>query len=206
MIKKFEQKIYLTEKSDKEIVIKEYTIEELKTLLAPAVMINLYYVTQNPKYWMWQRTDKKLTGEKWRNCPSYPLYQASDFGRVRNIKTKKILEQYEGKKQDGHYKYKTVKDIKKAINDNPMVKDIGYLQVNGYDVHRLVADAWLVKEEDGCEIHHISNDGYDNCPYNLIYLPKKYHNKNYKDSVHSNKLQEIIPFHYHYSGPRNKLI
>ena len=199
MTKKFEQKIFLT---DKEVVTKEYTISELKELLAPTVMINLYYATQNPKYWMWQRTDKKLTGEKWRKCQTeelYKGYEASNFGRIR--KNGKILPQYEK-----CYEGKTAQDIKKVIEDNPGIKNIGYLQVNSHDVHRLVADAWLVKTGEGYDVHHISNDGYDNCPYNLIYLPKEAHRKSYEGSVHNGKLQEVLSFYYRYPGPRRKLI
>lgn len=48
---------------------------------------------------------------------------------------------------------------------------IGWLRADGIDVYKLVADAWLGNALFGFEIHHISNDGYDNRSENLIYSP-----------------------------------
>ena len=85
-------------------------------------------------------------------------------------------------------------------------RDIGWLRVDNIAVHRLVASAWLKKpkkkyknynEKDEYHVHHISNDGYDNTPFNLIYLPEEIHN-----GIKSGRLTgKIIPFHYSHWFP-----
>ena len=206
------QKIYIKSDESNETVKKEYTISELKELIAPTVMINLYYAALKPNYWFWQIKTDKIKGEIWRKCKHHNKYEASNYGRIRRILDAgkyEILEQYEEKKQ----KYTTSADIKKEIEENPKISDIGYLCVDidtgkkkseSVYVYSMVADAWLVKPKNKTNlvVHHISNDGYDNCPYNLMYLSKNEHN-----SVHSGRLTgKIIPFHYRYPGPRKKLI
>ena len=161
---------------------KEFTKQELRDLLIPAVAINLYYAKQDASQWMWQRQDEIIPGELWRKCNK--KYAASNFGRIYDIANKKIAEQYESNKKYG----RDAEKIKQAINEDNNRRDIGYLKVNGNDVHRLVADAWLKKTDDikgknNIDIHHISNNGYDNSPYNLIYLPTDDH-IGWSDSVH----------------------
>lgn len=213
------QDIFIKDKSN-ETVKKEFTMAELKKLLAPTVMINLYYATSCPAYWFWQITEKKLTGEIWRKCQTDDKYEASNYGRVRDAKTHDILTQYESAviKNTKKLKYKTPADIKKVIENNPRVSDIGYLCVDiktkqgkktSKPVYVMVADAWLKKDPNHPErniVHHISNDGYDNCPYNLIYMSGPEHNPTKEGSVHYGKLTGIIPFNYRYPGPRNRLI
>jgi membrane-associated HD superfamily phosphohydrolase len=96
------QKIYIKSDESNETVKKEYTISELKELIAPTVMINLYYAALKPNYWFWQIKTDKIKGEIWRKCKHHNKYEASNYGRIRRILDAgkyEILEQYEEKKQ-----------------------------------------------------------------------------------------------------------
>ena len=212
MENKIAQEIYINDESN-ETVKKEYTISELKELLVPAFMINSYYAKCPSKYWIWQYEKKDLECEKWRKCPNFPKYEASNYGRIRDAKTKEIIPQYEGQKdtKTKKYIYKNADQVIKAIKKDPDISNIGWLQTNGYSVHTLVADAWLkpfngkIPNGDRLEIHHISNDGYDNTPYNLIYVLQTAHTG--KNGIHHGPLTgKIIPLYSCYPGPRKKLI
>lgn len=203
------QEIYINDESNEtiknETVKKEYTISELKELIAPTLLINSYYAKYPFQYWIWQYKEN-LKYEKWRSCPNFPRYETSDYGRIRDAKTKQIIPQYEGQKdtKTQNYIYENADQVVKAIEKDPNISNIGWLQANGYSVHTLIADAWLVKPKDktNLQVHHISNDGYDNTPYNLIYLTSEQHK-----NVHSDRLTgKIVPFYSCYPGPRKKLI
>lgn len=97
--------------------------------------------------------------------------------------------------------------LKKDLNNN----NVGYLLVKpDLSVHQLVADAWLkpfsgkIPNGDNLEIHHISNDGYDNNPHNLIYILKTTHTG--KGGIHKGLTGKIVSFYSCYPGPRKKLI
>ena len=62
----------------------------------------------------------------------------------------------------------------------------GYLKVMGYPglgmVYNLVANTWIKKPDNYCsdcilDVHHITNNGYDNRPENLIWLKKCDHSR-----------------------------
>ena len=72
-----------------------------------------------------------------------------------------------------------------AVQDDKKDK-IGYLIIKAYPslgmVWNLVANTWLKKPTCACEdciydVHHITNNGYDNTPENLIWLKKCTHFK-----------------------------
>lgn len=93
--------------------------------------------------------------ENWKTDPSRirNKYEVSNYGRVKL--NGEILE----------------------IVDNSS----GWLVLKDYPtvyVYRLVADAWLTSPDDnGWQVHHINNDGYDNRPENLIYLTAEDHSR-----------------------------
>lgn len=68
--------------------------------------------------------------------------------------------------------------------------------LNDKYVYQIVAKTWLIKPQNSCsdctyEVHHISNDDYDNRVDNLIYLNEYEHSKiNHKsifDTIRLNK-------------------
>lgn len=97
--------------------------------------------------------------ENWKTIPSTPTHEASDEGRIRNKKTKRILKQ---------------------SNSN------GYLKVfinRTCLVHRLVADAFLNKVDFNI-VHHKDNDKKNNRVDNLEWTTQSYNvSKAYTDGL-----------------------
>lgn len=202
------QEIYINDESNEtiknETIKKEYTISELKDLIAPTFLINSYYAKCPSRYWIWQYKEE-LECEKWRDCPNYPQYKASDYGRIKA--NNDIIIPYEKYYKKDYTGEQLSTLLKKDLNNN----NVGYLLVKpDLSVHQLVADAWLkpfrgkIPNGDNLEIHHISNDGYDNNPHNLIYVLKTTHTG--KGGIHKGLTGKIVSFYSCYPGPRKKLI
>ena len=134
--------------------------------------------------WVCQRCDAKtdaadLPGEKWQPCRSaqYAGIWASNFGRIK-VRGRLV--------QLCDTVYRNNRELLCPVVDMSSPGK-GYLELMsrpGVYVYRLVADAWLVRPDHGCwAVHHISNDGYDNRPENLIYLPHPdVHNAIHRDA------------------------
>lgn len=96
------------------------------------------------------------TGEEiWRTIPSLPDYQASNAGRIRSIKSGKVL--------------------KGCLNDRGYIKFC--LSANGGNVHRirssLVAEAWLGKRPEKMVVCHENGIPTDDRLENLNYKTQK---------------------------------
>lgn len=88
--------------------------------------------------------------EYWRTIPSFPAYSASNYGRIRNDATGRILHTY----FDSTRRYLTVtlhKDCKQVTQR----------------VHRLIAEAFLGGPHPGLDVNHIDGDKTNNCIENL---------------------------------------
>ncbi len=91
--------------------------------------------------------------EEWRPINEYPNYAISNLGRVRNVKTGKLLR--------------------------PVVGHWGYVQVTLFNefgsknkkIHRLVLEAFSNNSED-LEINHINGNKQDNALSNLEWCTK----------------------------------
>ena len=105
---------------------------------------NIKYDMKTEKY---TETWKKLTLLNHRKRIEI---QVSDFGRI--IYDGQIVKQYDMEKDKGYLYIKQIGTTKKVWN--------------------LVADSWLIKPNTECplSVHHISNNGYDQRPENLIFL------------------------------------
>ena len=167
----------------------EWTIEELKKQVRNADAINNYYQTDPHAFDFTDTETENLKDgdreEKWRKCKNYKYYdvEASDFGRIKV--DGKICELYEEDNRTQKLNKSVLKNLIECHKKGEKVK-IGYLiaknRKNGkfLDLHvsRLVADAWLEDYTYGKtegQIHHITNDGYDNSPENLIVLDDSTH-------------------------------
>jgi hypothetical protein len=112
--------------------------------------------------------------EIWKNCDYFTsiqeikkyrdvVIQVSNFGRVRKIESNNIS----------------------ILKQNDIEPGRGELYVPDFwkslRVWTLVAYTWLSKDDNQSEslgrwhVHHISNNGYDNRPENLIWLREKIH-------------------------------
>lgn len=84
--------------------------------------------------------------EEWKINPTYPAYEISSFGNVRNIKTKKILK--------------------------TKITRTGYVHINlnkatGIRLHRLVAETFIPNSNGKLPVHHIDHNKTNNRVENL---------------------------------------
>ena len=107
--------------------------------------------------------------EQWRECPGYDNYSVSNFGRVKNKKTERILKPgivsgYE------HYKFQTGDKSKNVAG------------------HRLVATAFLPNPDNKQCVDHIDNNPKNN---NLTNLRWATHSEN---SINRVGVKGAVPF------------
>lgn len=148
----------------------EAEIIELQKLLVSTQSINDGYKGYDDKMWVVNITKpKKLDGENWKPHPTYSGVEISDFGRVKiDGKIEKLTEVTRSRAENLPI---TAEILKRS--------DIGYVgvRVNGEWklVYELVAETFLGKRPEGTVIHYKTNDGYDNRPSNLMYVPSDDH-------------------------------
>jgi hypothetical protein len=115
-----------------------------------------------------------LPGENFREHPKNHKIKVSDYGRIK-------------------YNDETIKkqNIKKSDYT---------LSVSEGPVHRLVAETWQecpFKDSTGWVVHHLTNNGLDNRPSNLVWVKEDVHCeihpelRNFKKKKSSKKINEI---------------
>ena len=178
----------------------EWTVEELKNAVVNSESINNYYCTDKHKSaWLFADTEKsELDNELWRKCETYTYYgyeiYASNRGRIKvNGKICELYEEISKNPKNEEYKKRLTKSLFNILIKNKETH-IGYLiakipdaikknvrhEYFGPYVYQMVADAWLedyIYDETEGHIHHITNDGYDNRPENLILVSATEHEK-----------------------------
>ena len=102
--------------------------------------------------------------EYWRTIPSFPVYSASNLGRIRNDGTGRILRVYANTRG---YLCLTLR------RDNKQVPQM---------VHRLVAEAFLGGLHPGLDVNHIDGDKTNNCIENLEWCTRE---ENVRHAVHN---------------------
>ena len=176
----------------------EWTVGELRNAVVNSKSINHYYNTVDGAFdVITDTTPKNLSGERWHKCNKIcekndindEIY-ASNRGR---IKIKKDGEEficilYDKQDTDNPINKKVFADLckkRKAVGyliiENPITKKFFKLKSKNNDdylcVYHMVADAWLEKDDEKTIIHHITDDGYDNRPENLIWVSGDEHNQ-----------------------------
>jgi hypothetical protein len=98
-----------------------------------------------------------------RACPSWPGYEVSDCGEVRNAKSGRMCSI-----QNHSLGYRTV-----AITASTAgFETTRGLRVRLVGVHRLVADAFIGPCPSGHEVDHLDCDKTNNTPGNLEYVTR----------------------------------
>ena len=96
-----------------------------------------------------------LNCEYWRTIPSFPVYSASNYGRIRNDGTGRILHVYPNPRG---YLMLTLR------RNNTQVSQM---------VHRLVAEAFLGGPHPGLDVNHIDGDKTNNSIENLEWCTRE---------------------------------
>ena len=87
--------------------------------------------------------------EYWRTIPSFPVYSASNLGRIRNDGTGRIMHVYMNPR--GYLTLTLRRNNKQEVQR----------------VHRLVAEAFLGGPHQDLDVNHIDGDKTNNCVENL---------------------------------------
>jgi hypothetical protein len=93
--------------------------------------------------------------EYWRTIPSFPVYSASNLGRIRNERTGRIMHVYAA--TNGYLTLTLRRD------NVPIVQS----------VHRLVAEAFLGGPHPGFDVNHIDGDKTNNRIENLEWCTRE---------------------------------
>lgn len=188
------QEIYTSDKIDAEPQnIKDWTVDELKDALVATESINKFYATSDKRLFLTSHDD-----EKWRPCLAYnskhnrQVY-ASNYGRIKiNDEICELYEECDKSSKLNKDTFKKMLDDKKSVGWL-LARRNGYVRGLGEYVYNLVAYAWLRPRKTGEVVHHITNDGYDNRPQNLILLTVTDHNVVHNHGRNPGKIIDYNP-------------
>lgn len=96
-----------------------------------------------------------MNTEYWRTIPSFPVYSASNYGRIRNDGTGRIMHMYMNSRG---YLVLTLRRNNEQIQQR---------------VHRLVAEAFLGGPHPDLDVNHIDGDKTNNCVENLEWCTRE---------------------------------
>lgn len=127
------------------------------------------------------------TLEQWKSIEEYKeTYEISNFGRVKNIKTRNVLKNRTDK--DGYLDIALFKNGKRKR----------------FKIHRLVAQAFIPNPKNLPQVNHMDEDKQNNRDTNLEWCTNKYNvnygtNRNRAAEKMSKKIKIIYPdgtFHF----------
>lgn len=147
---------------EKEKVIEHvinYSLDELIMMVKPSTYEYVNLINGIPIHEIMGIAS--VQGEVFRKYPKNEKIEVSNLGRIKL--NNEIIKQWDDDINGKGWLYVKIGEI------------ISYPKY----VYRFVAETWCKKpdETDGWEVHHISNNGYDNRPENLIWIKHDQHIK-----------------------------
>lgn len=97
------------------------------------------------------------------------IYEISNYGRVRNVNTQKILKSYKCHKDDDHLSISLM--IKKKYHGKPRSSD----KRKTFSIHVLVAVTYIPNPENKPIVHHKDGDPSNNEVNNLMWVTASEH-------------------------------
>ena len=159
------------------IISKSYdTLENFKNLKSDFNLENIKKINKN----------RQERNEYWLKYKDTDL-EVSNFGRVKLNDESKHIHDLKNLLDDNNCFYYSDTGHNKGylyLRDWKEIQEkLNFTFKDDY-IYQMVANTWLIKPKscNACgqcplEIHHITNDGYDNSIWNLIYLTKCQHSK-----------------------------
>lgn len=136
-----------------------YSLDELINLVKPSTYEYINVFNGKPVH---QILDiNPLPGEIFRKYPKNNVIEISNLGRMKI--DNEIIKQWDDDANGKGWLYVKIGKI---------------IEYPKY-IYRFVAETWCEYPKDigGLQVHHISNNGYDNRPENLIWIKKDLHAK-----------------------------
>ena len=110
-----------------------------------------------------------LDGEIWKEYPPCIDFLVSNLGRIKFQDV--VLQQCEKSENAKYGQTVGYLQISKAKHKNE------YTKIKDNYVYQMVARTWFEKDLGHNEVHHITNDGYNNNVNNLLLVDKDTHQK-----------------------------
>ena len=117
-----------------------------------------------------------IINEEWRSISGHINYQVSNIGRVRNVKTGRIMK---GFSNDGYVRVGMY-----YMNTRKMCT-----------VHRLVAQEFLTNTENKAEVDHIDHNRSNNCLSNLRWTTSAENSRNSVSRQNSTSKYKGVSFY-----------
>lgn len=111
--------------------------------------------------------------EIWKPIPSQKSHEASNLGRIRNAKNKRIVKPFTDRLQE----YERVSFYEGSRKFKRMV-------------HTVIAETFLGPKPDGYEIDHINTNKLDNRAENLHYVTRE-DNRNNPFTMFNNEVSKV---------------
>ncbi|MDR0718105.1 MAG: hypothetical protein LBF78_00600 [Treponema sp.] len=149
-----------------------YSLDELKELIVSKADAAIIHIIK--RYMHKITTNKRLPGEIFRRYPKNINFAYIEFRSF--LESNKFREYNIGVSNYGRIKINDI--IEKQIEEKE-----GWFYIKTKDIHypvwRFVAEVWCefpYNDACGWQVHHISNDGNNNTPENLIWIKDTSHN------------------------------
>ncbi len=117
-----------------------------------------------------------IVNEEWRTISEYENYQISNLGRVKNIKTERILKP--AIEERGYHRTSLYKDGK----------------VSKFHIHRLVAQEFVENPTEKLYIDHIDRNSSNNCINNLRWVSSSQNQMNRTKSSNKSSAFKGVSF------------